>query len=161
MSDQSNTDTGHRPKKSIKVTALFNGTVIDHLDGGSALKVIEALDIGMEGPATIGLNFESKKHRTKDLIKIENKELTQEEINKIALISPGATCSIIRNFKVVDKIRPELPNRVEKLVKCNNPSCVTNQYEIPTVFTVLERDPIKLRCYYCERSFKKEEIQFN
>lgn len=161
MSDQMKSGSSPRPKKSIKVTALYKGTVIDHLAGGSALKVIEALGIGMEGPATIGLNFESKKHEVKDLIKIENKELTQEEINKIALISPGATCSIIRNFKVVEKIRPELPDRVEMLVECNNPSCVTNKYEIPTVFIVRERDPIRLRCYYCERIYKKEEIQFH
>lgn len=153
-------DPGTPEKKSIKVTALPQGTVIDHLARGTALKVIQALGIEEAGTLLIGLNLESKKLGQKDLIKIENKELSQDEINKIALISPGATFSIIRNFKVVEKVSPELPKRVDALVRCANPSCVTNKYEVPSIFQVLRRDPVRVRCYYCERTFKKEEIAF-
>jgi aspartate carbamoyltransferase regulatory subunit len=149
-----------RDKKSIKVTALPQGTVIDHLARGTALQVIQALGIEEAGTLLIGMNLESKKLGQKDLIKIENKELSQDEINKIALMSPGATFSIIRDFKVVEKVCPELPERVEGLVRCANPSCVTNKYDERSVFLVLRRDPVKVRCYYCERAFKKEEIVF-
>ena len=148
-------------EKSIKVTALKRGTVIDHLRKGTALRAIQLLGLQTESTVTIGLNLESKKLGSKDLIKIENKELTKEEANKIALLSPDATFSIIRDFKVVDKKYPELPDRIEGLVKCTNPNCVTNHYEdVETRFLVLRKKPVKLRCFYCERVFSGKEIVF-
>jgi len=151
-------DPGSPDKKSIKVTALREGTVIDHLAHGTALRVIHALGIEGTREILIGLNLESKKLGRKDIIKIERKELSQEDINKIAIISPGATFSIIRDFKVAEKVFPELPKKVEGLVNCTNPSCVTNKFGIPTVFFVLRQDPVRLRCKYCERTFRKGEI---
>jgi aspartate carbamoyltransferase regulatory subunit len=153
-------DPGSPDKKKIKVSALREGTVIDHLAPGAALKVIQALGDETTNELLIGLNLVSKKLGHKDLIKIERKELSQEEINKIALISPGATFSIIRDFKVADKVFPELPESVVDLVRCANPSCITNKYDTPTVFFVLKRDPVRVRCKYCERTFKREDIVF-
>ncbi len=147
--------------KSIKVSALRQGTVIDHLRKGTALRTIRVLGLQFEGTVTIGLNLESRKLGSKDLIKIENKELTNEEANKIALLSPGATFCIIRDFKVVDKKFPELPDMIDGLVKCTNPNCVTNHYpDVQTRFNVLQKKPVKLRCYFCERIFTEEEITF-
>ncbi|MFO0980514.1 MAG: aspartate carbamoyltransferase regulatory subunit [Planctomycetota bacterium] len=147
------------PEKSIKVSALKQGTVIDHLRRGSALRVIRLLGISSDGAVTIGLNLESHKYGTKELIKIENRELTQEEVSKIALLSPEATFSIIRSFEVVHKFRPELPDVVEGLVRCSNPSCITNADRIRTRFRVLRSQPLRLRCHYCERAFNEEEVE--
>jgi aspartate carbamoyltransferase regulatory subunit len=147
--------------KSIKVSALKQGTVIDHLKKGTALRVIQVLGLEVEGTVTIGLNLESGKLGGKDLIKIENKELTKEEANKIALLSPDATFSIIRNFQVVDKKFPELPDSIEGIVKCTNPSCVTNHYkDVEAKYSVIRKKPVKLRCFYCERCFTEEEFNF-
>ena len=111
-----------------------------------------------EGTVAIGLSLESPKVQRKDLIKIENRELTQDEVNKIALISPAATLSIIRDFKVVKKFKPELPDRLEGLLQCKNPSCISNAEKIPTHFTVLNREQLRIRCDYCERAVSKAEI---
>ena len=147
--------------KSIKVSALKQGTVIDHLRKGTALRVIQVLGLEVEGTVTIGLNLESGKLGGKDLIKIEHKELTKEEANKIALLSPDATFSIIRNFQVVDKKFPELPDAIEGIVKCTNPNCVTSHYDdVGTKFSVIRKKPVKLRCFYCERCFMEEEFMF-
>jgi aspartate carbamoyltransferase regulatory subunit len=148
------------PSKSIKVSALKQGTVIDHLTRGTGLRAINVLGLQNEkGTVTIGLNLESRRQGAKDLIKIENRELSQEEVNKIALISPGATFSIIRDFQVVEKIHPELPEMVEGIVKCTNPSCVTNHFsDVSSKFLVVQKQPILLRCFYCERTFKRREI---
>jgi len=148
------------PSKSIKVSALRQGTVVDHLNKGTAIRVIQVLNLQNEpGTVTIGLNLDSGTYGLKDLIKIENKELTKDEVNQIALLSPQATFSIIRDFKVVEKRYPELPDTVEGLVNCTNPSCVTNKYDnVNSRFVVLGKNPIKLRCHYCERSFAEEEI---
>ncbi|MGQ0552335.1 MAG: aspartate carbamoyltransferase regulatory subunit [Planctomycetota bacterium] len=146
-------------EKAIKVAALREGTVIDHLVAGSALKVLTVLGIRFDGAVTVGLNFDSRKAGRKDIIKIERREVTPEEVARIALISPRASFSIIRDFKVVRKFTPTLPEQIDNLVRCPNPSCISTATPAPTRFTVLRVDPVRMRCYYCERSLKKEEIE--
>jgi aspartate carbamoyltransferase regulatory subunit len=150
---------GSVPEKSIKVSALRQGTVIDHLRRGSALRVIRLLGITVDGAVTIGLNLESRKYGLKELIKIENRELTQDEVSKIALLSPEATFCIIRSFEVVHKFRAQLPSLVEGLVRCGNPTCITNADRIRTRFRVVRSQPARLRCLYCERAFNEDEIE--
>ena len=114
-----------------------------------------------DGTVTIGLNLESGRQGTKDLIKIENKELTNQEANKIALLSPDATFSIIRDYRVVDKKSPQLPEVVEGILKCTNPACVTNTHgDVDSRFNVLNKKPVKLRCHFCERCFNEGELVF-
>lgn len=144
---------------SIKVSALSEGTVIDHLVAGTALKVLDILGISFEGAVTIGLNLESRKMGSKDIIKIERREVTPEEVAKIALVSPRASFSIIRDYQVVEKFTPELPELIEGLIRCPNPSCISSEERVRTKFAVLRGDPLRLRCHYCERTQRKEEIQ--
>jgi aspartate carbamoyltransferase regulatory subunit len=155
------TDKLQREEKTIKVSALTNGTVIDHLAGGTGLRVLRVLglDKGTVGPVAIGLALDSRKLGKKDLIKIEKREITQEEVNKIALISPEATLSIIRETHVVRKFRPEIPDLLESVVRCVNPSCVSNHERIRSRFRVLKRDPLRLRCEYCERAISGEDVE--
>ena len=145
--------------KAIRVSALRQGTVVDHLRRGTGLKVLNVLGLLTEGTVTIGLNLDSKKLGQKDLIKIENRELTQDEVNKIAILSPEATLSIIREFKVVSKFQPELKEEMEGVVQCQNPSCISNNEQIKTRFQVLDSEPVRLRCYYCERDSHADEIE--
>jgi len=144
---------------SIKVSALSEGTVIDHLVAGSALKVLAILGIEFEGAVTIGLNLESSKMGRKDIIKIERREVTPKEVAKIALVSPRASFSIIRDFQVVEKFTPTPPKVIEELLKCPNPSCISREERVKTKFIVLRTDPLKIRCHYCERAQRKEEIE--
>jgi aspartate carbamoyltransferase regulatory subunit len=143
----------------IKVSALREGTVIDHLVAGSALKVLTVLGIKFEGAVTIGLNLDSRKAGRKDIIKIEKREVTPEEVSRIALISPRASFSIIRDYKVVDKFTPTLPEQIDNMIRCPNPSCISTAPWMSTRFTVLRTEPIRVRCHYCERSLRKEEIE--
>ena len=109
-----------------KVTALKEGTVIDHLPAGSALKALEVLgDMGGR-VVTVGMYLESKKREQKDIIKIEKRELTEREVAKIALLGPHTTISIIRNYRVVDKLPVKIPDEIHGVVRCPNPSCITN-----------------------------------
>jgi aspartate carbamoyltransferase regulatory subunit len=149
-------------EKAIKVSALRHGTVIDHLARGTGLKVLFVL--GLEeriggGTVAIGLNLESSKLGQKDLIKIEDHELKQAEVDKIALLSPAATLSIIRNFKVIRKFRPEIPDALEAVVRCTNPSCISNHEKIASRFSVVHRAPLRLRCNFCERAIAEEDIE--
>lgn len=148
-------------EKIIKVTKLKNGTVIDHLKPGTAIKALHVLGIEGENTISIGMYFESKKMGKKDILKIENKELNPNEVNKIALISPNATLSIIENYNIKNKTKAVLPDVIEGIVKCSNPNCITNHERIKTKFYVIKKGEkrIKLKCHYCERVFNRDELE--
>ncbi len=144
--------------REMKVSKLRSGVVIDHLPPGSAMKAIQVLGISDGSTLAIGMYFESKKMGRKDILKVENRTLTPREINKIAVISPEATVCIIKDYSVVDKFQVHLPDEVEGIIRCNNPNCVTNHEKIVTCFAVVEKDPLVVRCRYCERSMDRNEI---
>ncbi len=105
------------------------------------------------------MNVPSKRVGKKDIVKIENKTLGKEEVNKIALIAPHATWNVIKDFKVTKKNEIELPKTLEGILKCPNPKCVTNMNEpVKSKFKVEEKEPVKLRCVYCERLFGLEDV---
>jgi aspartate carbamoyltransferase regulatory subunit len=106
----------------------------------------------------VGFNLESDRLGRKGIITVENRRLTSDEVNKIALIAPKATLNIIDNFHVVEKKQVELPECIERVVKCINPRCVTNKEDIETRFAVVEEVPPTLRCDYCERVMEPSEI---
>lgn len=149
------------PRLSRKVSKLRAGTVVDHLKPGSALLALRVL--GLEGPdiVAIGMNFPSAKFGTKDIIKIENRFLSPEEINLLALISPDATITIIRDYEVQEKFTARMPDEARGITRCPNPSCVTNHTAMETRFAVEQSGPWLLRCHYCERAFGAELLQFH
>lgn len=142
------------------VTNIENGTVIDHIPAGRGLKVFEILKLGeVAERSVILINTFSKKMGRKDVIKIENKEIGEKEINKIALLAPNATVSIIKNWEVAEKRKVVLPEVLEDVAKCPNRNCITNSEEFTrTKFLVEKKEPLKLRCWYCEKIFGVEEI---
>lgn len=146
--------------KVMKIQALKRGTAIDHLPSGTALEVLKVLGIDeAAGTIAIGMNLESGKMGGKDIIKIENKELTQQELDKIAIIAPEASISIIKNYEVAKKLKVNLPKTMIGIVKCFNPNCITNKDGVATKFWVVNKKPIKLRCHYCERYMKRKDIK--
>ena len=141
-------------ERSYKVFKIENGTVIDHILSHMALKIIDILQIKEQGIVSIGINFDSKKCSKKDIIKIENVYLQKKETDIIALISPEATINIIKNSKVIEKRKIELPEQIYGIMKCPNPMCVTNNYhDCDTNFSVKRYDEFYtvVRCFYCER----------
>lgn len=145
--------------QEMSVSAIRNGTVIDHIKSDATFQVAQILQVDREDHmVTVAVNLASDMLGKKGIIKIENRELTPDEVNKIALLAPEATLNIISNFKVVDKFRVKLPETIERIVKCFNPRCVTNQQTVETRFQVVDTSPPALRCLYCERVMRGEEI---
>ena len=140
-------------RKELVVSALENGTVLDHIPAENVYKALDLLDLkDIESQITIGINLASKIHGKKGIIKIADKFFEDDELNKLALIAPKATVNIIRDFKVVEKKKLETPKEVIGIAKCKNPKCVTNHQPIKTKFAaVQESDKISLKCHYCEK----------
>ena len=140
--------------KELKVSALENGTVVDHIPADRVYKALEILNIKdcTQHQITIGINLTSKRHGRKGIIKIADKFFENEELNKLALIAPKATVNIIRDFKVVEKKKLEMPAVIEGIAKCMNPKCITNHQPIRTRFTTINQDnEVLLLCHFCEK----------
>ena len=148
-------------RKELKVSAIENGTVIDHIPAKSVFQVIRILNL-TEGTDQIlfGTNLDSQKMGKKGIIKVSNKYFEPDEINKIALVAPTATLIVIKNFDVMIKKKVEVPEHVEKIVKCFNPNCITNHESVVTRFTVIDKKDLKLHCHYCEKIMAGENMEF-
>ena len=146
--------------KKLLVSAIKDGTVIDRIESGNALKVIHFLNIiDSEKIITVGLNLPSKVMGKKDLVKIENLELTTKQINDIAILAPNATINIIKKYKVIKKFKAEIPDYIHNIVTCPNPKCITNNENIITKFDIInKKNPIKIKCNYCEKIFEQNDI---
>lgn len=141
-------------RKELVVSALENGTVLDHIPAENVYKALDLLGLkDIESQITIGINLTSKAQGRKGIIKIADRFFEDEELGKLALIAPKATVNIIRDFKVVEKKKLETPAEVIGIAKCRNPKCVTNHQPIRTWFkTVVSGDEISLKCHYCEKN---------
>ncbi len=146
------------------VRRIKEGTVIDHIDEGKGLQVLGALRIdGKDGSLiTIALNVPSGKFKKKDIIKVENKFLADDDTNKLAVIAPKATINIIKNYKLVEKRRVSLPNEIDRIFRCSNPDCITNSPEhIESVMDVIDKDGRVLKCRYCGRVLDVNRLKYN
>jgi len=138
------------PERTFKVFRIQNGIVIDHVPHWSAFKVLDILGLrGTDSLVTVGFGMASDKMGRKDLVKVENGELTVKDINKIALVAPQASINRIQDSVIVEKFKVRLPDQIRGLVRCCNPGCITQEEPAPTRFTTLEREPVRLRCHYC------------
>ena len=151
-------------QSELMVRRIKEGTVIDHIDEGKGIQVLDALRIdGKDGSLiTMALNVPSGKSKKKDIIKVENKFLKDDDTNKIAVIAPKATINIIKNYKLIEKRRVSLPNEIDRIFRCSNPDCITNSAEhIESVMDLVDKETMILKCRYCARILDVNEIKYN
>jgi len=136
-----------------RVTAIRNGTVIDHVPAGKALSVLKMLGIdgSMANPVSLVMNVPSQKMGGKDIIKVEDRELNQNELDRLALVAPDASVAIIRAYTVAEKMEINLTDEVVNVAKCTFSNCITiNPREpLPHRLIVCNREPLEIRCHYC------------
>lgn len=139
-------------RKELKVNAIENGTVIDHIPTHSVFQVISMLNLKKcDNQILFGTNLESKKYGRKGIIKVNNLWFKPADVNKISLVAPTATIIEIKDFKVTKKKNIHIPDSVSKFIKCVNPNCITNHENVDTKFTVIDKKDVKLQCRYCEK----------
>ena len=151
-------------QSDLLVRRIKRGTVIDHIDGGMGLKVLNALQIdGTDGSLiTVALNVPSGKFKKKDIIKVEDKFLKDDDTNKLAVIAPKATINMIKDYRLVEKRRVSLPNEIDRIFRCSNLDCITNSTEkIESVMDVIDKENMVLGCRYCSRTLDVDELKYN
>ena len=129
-----------KDKKQLQVSAIKDGTAIDHIPAKNLFKVISILGLDkIETPITFGTNLESKRLGNKAIIKISDVFFHEDEINKIALVAPDAKLNVIRDYEVVEKKVVEVPDMIVGIAKCFNPTCITNNEPVKTKFHVVSK----------------------
>ena len=151
-------------RKELVVSAIENGTVIDHIPADKVLQVVKILGLEkVSNPVYVGINVESKKYGTKGFIKVSDKYFAPADFNKIALVAPTASIIEIKEFEVIRKQTVSIPDSIERIVKCFNPNCVTNkEHDVPTKFKVIKdtEGNFKLHCHYCEKNTTQDKLEF-
>ncbi|MDC0611311.1 aspartate carbamoyltransferase regulatory subunit [Vibrio sp.] len=144
----------------MQVEAIKNGTVIDHIPSQIGIKVLRLFDMhNSSQKVTIGLNLPSSALGLKDLLKIENVFINEDQASKLALYAPNATVNQIENYEVVKKLALELPNRINNVFACPNSNCITHNEPVETSFAISQKNgDIRLKCKYCEKVFSRDVV---
>ncbi|MCE3237522.1 MAG: pyrI, partial [Gammaproteobacteria bacterium] len=137
------------------------GTVIDHIRPGQAPRIMHLLKVlESKNKVTMGLNLPSKLISLKDLLKIENRVLTNDEANEVVIFAPEATINIIKDFEVIQKMTTHFPRTIENIFLCANPACITHNEPVKSLFNIEDQGKrIKLTCHYCEKSFDRDQVK--
>jgi aspartate carbamoyltransferase regulatory subunit len=146
--------------KQLSVSAIKEGTVIDHIPAPALFKVVSLLNLDkLDTMITFGNSLGSNKLGKKGIIKLSKVFFKDDEINKIALVAPCAKLNIIKDYDVVEKRVVEIPDEIIGIVKCVNPKCITNNQVVTTRYEVISKSEVKLKCHYCEKITDQDNIE--
>ena len=135
----------------MNIDCIENGYVIDHIKAGNAMEIYNILNLSLlECQVALITNAKSKKTGKKDIIKIG--ELIDLDLNKLAAIDPDITVNVVKNNKLIEKKKIEMPNEIVNVYKCMNPRCITSiESDLDHVFVLVNG---VYRCRYCETRIK-------
>ncbi|MCA1756192.1 MAG: aspartate carbamoyltransferase regulatory subunit [Bacteroidales bacterium] len=146
--------------KQLNVSAIENGTVIDHIPASNLFKVIQILGLdSINNMITFGTNLESKKLGKKAIIKLAGIYFEDDDINRIALVAPEAKLNIIKDYEVIEKSVVVVPDEIRGIARCVNPKCITNFESVETKFRVMNKKSVSLKCHYCEKITDQDHLQ--
>ncbi|MGQ1784827.1 MULTISPECIES: aspartate carbamoyltransferase regulatory subunit [unclassified Saccharicrinis] len=147
-------------KKELSVSAIREGTVIDHIPADCLFKVISILGLDQcKNLITFGTNLGSHRYGKKAIIKVADKFFANEDLNRIALVAPDARLNIIKEYEVVEKKFVTVPKEIVGIAKCFNPKCITNNENITTNFSLVNSNVLALKCHYCEKITTEEHLE--
>jgi len=130
---------------------IKDGIVLDHITPGNGMNIYNVLKLGkLDCTVALIKNAESPKLGKKDIIKIGT--LLDIDLDVLGYLDPGITVNVIRNYKVAERRRLALPQRVVGVIKCKNPRCITSiEQEIVHEFKLTDPAKKVYRCIYCEQ----------
>jgi len=142
----------------MNIDTIKNGYVIDHITAGNAIKIYRLLGLENIGcQIALITNAKSKKTGTKDLLKIG--KLIDINLDKIAFIDPNVTINIVKNDKIIEKKKIEIPEKLINVCYCNNPRCITStERNLNQIFNLTNKDKKIYRCNYCEALLEKDKF---
>ena len=144
----------------LEITSIKNGLVIDHIEAGMGIKIFNYLNLD-ETDYSVALIINATSHMLgkKDIIKIEKDNIDDIDFTVLGLLSPSITIDEVKDEKIVRKVKPELPERVENILICKNPRCITGvEKYVPHSFKLMDAEKGTYRCEYCDEITKLSEV---
>lgn len=143
---------------TVSINSIKKGIVIDHIKAGHGIKVYNYLGLDkVDFTVALIKNAPSNKQQKKDIIKIEN--AMNIDFTVLGLIDPTMTINIIEDEKIKEKIKLSIPKKVEDVIKCKNPRCVTSvEKNIPHIFLLFDEEKLEYRCQYCDEVYTFSEV---
>ena len=142
----------------LEITSIRDGLVIDHIKSGMGVKIFNYLNLDkVNSQVALIMNVKSEKMGKKDIIKIEN----SSEINYtiLSLLSPHLTINEVKDGEISRKLTPELPEKVDDVLVCNNPRCITTaENYVPHTFSLINEDRGTYKCDYCDNITKLSDL---
>lgn len=140
----------------LRIDTIKNGLVIDHIMAGCGYKIFNYLGLNkVDFQVALIMNVKSELKGAKDIIKIDN--VIDIDLKVLGLIDPSITINVIKDEKIVNKIKLELPEKVENVIICKNPRCITSvEKYAPNIFHLIDAKNKEYRCEYCD-----EIVHFN
>jgi aspartate carbamoyltransferase regulatory subunit len=134
----------------LNITKIKNGIVIDHIRAGQGIRIFNWLGLSKANyTVAFVVNATSEHMRRKDIIKIDNTIAINFDV--LGLIDPHITVNVIENEKITEKIKLKLPERVENVLICKNPRCITStEAYVPHIFHLENPELRTYRCEYCD-----------
>lgn len=134
----------------LTINSIKNGIVIDHITAGLGIKIFNYLGLNKaDYSVALIMNVQSDKLSKKDIIKIENE--INIDLTKLALICPNVTINIIEEEVITEKLKLNLPERVQDVIKCKNPRCITSvESSAAHSFYLVDKQKGQYRCEYCD-----------
>ena len=141
----------------LNIGGLNEGIVLDHIHAGGAMEIYNYLNLEkLDCSVAIIKNAKSSKMGRKDIIKID--QLIDIDFIMLAVLEPNLTMIYIKNGERVEKKQLALPEKIDVIIKCKNPRCITSiEQELPHRFKLTNREKAVYRCEYCEQSFKNKK----
>ena len=138
----------------MKFDSIQNGIVIDHITAGKGMEIYRLLQLdSLDCSVAIIKNVNSNKMGRKDIIKIDSAIDVNMDI--LGYVDPGVTIDVIRDEKLVEKRNVQLPEKLENVLKCKNPRCITTtEQELPHIFRLTDKENKVYRCLYCDTKAK-------
>ncbi len=138
----------------LSINSIKKGIVIDHIKAGLGIKIYELLELKKaDYVVALIMNVDSTKMGKKDLIKIENN--IEIDLNILSLLDKNITINIIEDEKIKEKKRLVLPKKINSIIKCSNPRCITNsERNMSQSLTLINEDSAEYKCDYCEHIYK-------
>ncbi len=140
----------------MNIDSIKNGYVIDHIKAGRGMQVYNQLRLNeLDCQVAIITNAKSQKSGKKDIIKIDRN--IPIDLEALGFIDHNATVNIVKDDKIIDKRKLNLPDKIVNIAKCNNPRCITSvEKDLDQIFILTDKENEVYRCKYCEMSLKKK-----
>ena len=136
----------------LNVGAIKEGFVLDHIKAGKSLQIYQDLHLDkLNCSVAIIKNVKSQKMGRKDIVKIDQD--ININLDVLGYIDPDVSVNIIKDGKLVEKKKIELPEKLVGIKKCTNPRCITSTEQgITHIFKLTDRENRIYRCIYCDAS---------